>query len=101
MSGAKPISSTKAKSLIEQTTESTRVLTWLMGMRNSYAVIDRYCVLLIQDMHLQTKWDAQAETLILAMQELSEAKIEILDNAIQVQREKHDRLMVELDNETD
>lgn len=99
MPAAKLMSSATAKSLIEQATESTRTLTWLEGMRNSYAVIDRYCTRLVEDMHRQAKWDTEAETLILAMQELAETKIEVLDNALQAHREKHDRIMIALDNE--
>lgn len=101
MSAARSISSTKAKELIARATESTRKLTWLEQMRNSYAVIDRYCIRLIEQMREQVSWDEAAEQALIAMTELAETKIEILDNALDKHRVTHDRIMVELDNETD
>lgn len=99
MTAAKFISSAKAKSLIEQANESTRTLNWLSDTRNCYAVIDRYCIRLLENMHQQKSWDIEAEKQISDMCTLAEKKIEILDNALDKHREKHDRLMVELDNE--
>lgn len=101
MSSAKSISSTKAKELIARATESTRKLTWLEQMRNSYAVIDRYCIRLIEQMHEQSSWDETAEAALGAMIELAEQKIQVIDTALDKHRITHDRLMVELDNETD
>lgn len=101
MSGAKQISSTRAKELIAKATESTRILNWLSDTRNCYAVIDRYCTRLLENMRQQKSWDTNAEAQILAMCELAEAKINTFDTALEKHREKHDRLMVELDNETD
>jgi hypothetical protein len=101
MTAAKQISSTAAKSLIEQATDSTRTLTWLEGVRNSYATIDRYCIRLIEDMHLQKSWDVAAEKQLVEMCELAEAKIQVLDTALEKHREKHNRIMVALDNVSD
>lgn len=101
MTAAKQISSPTAKSLAEQAIESTRTLIWLEGVRNSYAVIDRYCIRLIEDMHLQKSWDVAAEKQLAAMCELAETKIQVLDTALEKHREKHNRIMVALDNEAD
>lgn len=101
MTAAKPISSTKAKELIAQANESTRILNWLSDTRNCYAVIDRYCIRLLENMHQQKSWDTSAEAQIVAMCELAETKINTLDTALEKHREKHDRLMVALDNEID
>lgn len=99
MSGAKQISSTMAKELIAQANESTRILNWLSDTRNCYAVIDRYCIRLLENMRQQKAWDTDAEAQISAMCELAETKINTLDSALEKHREKHDRLMVALGNE--
>lgn len=101
MTAARQMSSTAAKSLIEQATESTRILNWLSDTRNCYAVIDRYCVRLIENMRQQKSWDTAAEAQLVAMCELAETKIQAIDTATEKHRIKHDRLMVALDNERD
>lgn len=101
MKSVQKVQTERSKELIALAHESTAMLNWLGSMLNSYSVIDRYCVRLIEDMQRQSKWDTNAERTIQEMIELSEQKIEALTNALSAHRAKHDRIMVALENESE